>query len=186
MVSLINIKSTSITNNLNGNKAETGITQSISAVDNTINTNLINQLNSYMKTIITETNIDNGEYLTENLTNFLNILNTNTSFKNTMESAGLSIGIFENILTLIKKSITLTNINQDFESLKEDYSQLQKLYNNINSLLEQVDYLKRQFNVFEDVYTTMTVKPQINEKYLTYINTYGFPENGVFDLALLK
>lgn len=186
MVSLVNIKSRSIVNNIVGNKIDVPTVNTITTLQSAENKKLTTQINTYMNTIISESIDNQSDFLTDNLSNLVNLINTNDIFKKSIESIGLTVQFFENTLTLIKKSVTLVNINQDFENLKLEFSGLQQEYNSINSLLEQINYLQRQFNVFDDVETTMSVKPQINDQYLTYINTYGYPEDGIFNLSLLK
>jgi hypothetical protein len=57
-------------------------------------------------------------------------------------------------------------------------------FNDVNALIAQLNMLRGAVSLFPDQHITV-IPVEIKIEYLTYIQTYGYPENGIWDPDLL-
>jgi len=82
------------------------------------------------------------------------------------------------------QSINLYNVNTDVTYQRDSYKVTADKFNDVNALIAQLNMLRGAVTLFPE--QTITVIPvQIKPEYLTYIKTYGYPENGIWDPDLL-
>lgn len=82
------------------------------------------------------------------------------------------------------QSINLYNVNTDVTYQRDAYKVTADKFNDVNALIAQLNMLRGSVSLFPE--QTITVIPvQIKPEYLTYIKTYGYPENGIWDPDLL-
>jgi len=82
------------------------------------------------------------------------------------------------------QSINLHNTNNTVTSERDAYKIIADKFNDPNELLAQLNMLRGSVSLFPDQHITV-IPVQIKPEYLIYIQTYGYPENGIWDPDLL-
>ena len=82
------------------------------------------------------------------------------------------------------QSINLYNTNTSVTAEKDAYKIIADKFNDPNELLAQLNMLRGSISLFPDQHITV-IPVQIKPEYLIYIQTYGYPENGIWDPDLL-
>jgi hypothetical protein len=82
------------------------------------------------------------------------------------------------------QSINLHNTITSVSAEKDAYKLIADKFNDPNELLAQLNMLRNSVSLFPDQHITV-IPVQIKPEYLIYIQTYGFPENGIWDPDLL-
>jgi hypothetical protein len=87
----------------------------------------------------------------------------------------------------LKSAILLNKKNIDCASSMEQLIEYKNILTNTELLKKYIEDNYNSFNsalinVDMDIKTTLSIKPE----YITYIQTYGMPENGIFDSELLN
>jgi len=82
------------------------------------------------------------------------------------------------------QSINLHNINTSVTAEKDAYKIIADKFNDPNELLAQLNMLRGSMSLFPEQHITV-IPVQIKPEYLIYIQTYGYPENGIWDPDLL-
>lgn len=82
------------------------------------------------------------------------------------------------------QSINLHNTNTTVTSERDAYKLIADKFNDPNELLAQLNMLRGSVSLFPDQHITV-IPVQIKPEYLIYIQTYGYPENGIWDPDLL-
>jgi len=82
------------------------------------------------------------------------------------------------------QSINLHNTNTTVTSERDAYKIIADKFNDPNELLAQLNMLRGSVSLFPDQHITV-IPVQIKPEYLIYIQTYGYPENGIWDPDLL-
>ena len=82
------------------------------------------------------------------------------------------------------QSINLYNVNTDVTYQRDAYKISADKFNNVNELIAQLNMLRGTVSLFPEQHITV-IPVQIKIEYLTYIQTYGYPENGIWDPDLL-
>ena len=82
------------------------------------------------------------------------------------------------------QSINLHNTNTTITSERDAYKIIADKFNDPNELLAQLNMLRGSVSLFPDQHITV-IPVQIKPEYLIYIQTYGYPENGIWDPDLL-
>jgi len=82
------------------------------------------------------------------------------------------------------QSINLYNVNTDVTYQRDAYKITADKFNDTNELIAQLNMLRGSISLFPEQHITV-IPVQIKIEYLTYIQTYGYPENGIWDPELL-
>jgi hypothetical protein len=82
------------------------------------------------------------------------------------------------------QSINLYNTNTSVTAEKDAYKIIADKFNDPNQLLAQLNMLRSSMSLFPEQHITV-IPVQIKPEYLIYIQTYGYPENGIWDPDLL-
>jgi hypothetical protein len=82
------------------------------------------------------------------------------------------------------QSINLYNVNKDVTYQKDSYKITADKFNDASELIAQLNMLRGSISLFPEQHITV-IPVQIKIEYLTYIRTYGYPENGIWDPDLL-
>ncbi len=82
------------------------------------------------------------------------------------------------------QSVNLHNTNNTVTSERDAYKIIADKFNDPNELLAQLNMLRGSVSLFPDQHITV-IPVQIKPEYLIYIQTYGYPENGIWDPDLL-
>jgi len=82
------------------------------------------------------------------------------------------------------QSINLYNVNRDVTYQRDAYKITADKFNDASELIAQLNMLRRSISLFPEQHITV-IPVQIKIEYLTYIQTYGYPENGIWDPDLL-
>lgn len=82
------------------------------------------------------------------------------------------------------QSINLYNVNTDVTHQRDAYKITADKFNDANELIAQLNMMRGAISLFPDQHITV-IPVQIKIEYLTYIQTYGYPENGIWDPDLL-
>jgi hypothetical protein len=82
------------------------------------------------------------------------------------------------------QSINLYNTNTSVTAEKDAYKIIADKFNDPNQLLAQLNMLRGSISLFPEQHITV-IPVQIKPEYLIYIQTYGYPENGIWDPDLL-
>ena len=82
------------------------------------------------------------------------------------------------------QSVNLYNTNTTVTDQRDAYKIIADKFNDPNELLAQLNMLRGSVSLFPDQYITV-IPVEIKAEYLTYIKTYGYPENGIWDPDLL-
>jgi hypothetical protein len=82
------------------------------------------------------------------------------------------------------QSINLYNTNTSVTAEKDAYKIIADNFNDPNQLLAQLNMLRSSMSLFPEQHITV-IPVQIKPEYLIYIQTYGYPENGIWDPDLL-
>ena len=82
------------------------------------------------------------------------------------------------------QSINLQNTNTSVTAEKDAYKIIADKFNDPNELLAQLNMLRGSVSLFPEQHITV-IPVQIKPEYLIYIQTYGYPENGIWDPDLL-
>ena len=82
------------------------------------------------------------------------------------------------------QSINLYNVNTDVTHQRDAYKITADKFNDANELIAQLNMMRGTISLFPDQHITV-IPVQIKIEYLTYIQTYGYPENGIWDPDLL-
>jgi hypothetical protein len=82
------------------------------------------------------------------------------------------------------QSINLYNVNTDVTFQRDSYKITADKFNNPEELIAQLNMLRGSISLFPEQHITV-IPVQIKIEYLTYIQTYGYPENGIWDPDLL-
>jgi hypothetical protein len=82
------------------------------------------------------------------------------------------------------QSINLQNTNTSVTAEKDAYKIIADKFNDPNELLAQLNMLRGSMSLFPEQHITV-IPVQIKPEYLIYIQTYGYPENGIWDPDLL-
>lgn len=82
------------------------------------------------------------------------------------------------------QSINLHNTNTSVTAEKDAYKIIADKFNDPNELLAQLNMLRGSISLFPEQHITV-IPVQIKPEYLIYIQTYGYPENGIWDPDLL-
>lgn len=82
------------------------------------------------------------------------------------------------------QSINLYNTNTTVTTERDAYKIIADKFNDPNELLAQLNMLRGSMSLFPDQHITV-IPVQIKPEYLIYIQTYGYPENGIWDPDLL-
>jgi len=82
------------------------------------------------------------------------------------------------------QSINLYNTNTSVTAEKDAYKIIADKFNDPNELLAQLNMLRGSMSLFPEQHITV-IPVQIKAEYLIYIQTYGYPENGIWDPDLL-
>ena len=82
------------------------------------------------------------------------------------------------------QSINLYNVNTDVTYQRDAYKITADKFNDANELIAQLNMLRGSISLFPEQHITV-IPVQIKIEYLTYIQTYGYPENGIWDPDLL-
>jgi hypothetical protein len=82
------------------------------------------------------------------------------------------------------QSINLQNTNTSVTAERDVYKIIADKFNDPNELLAQLNMLRGSMSLFPEQHITV-IPVQIKPEYLIYIQTYGYPENGIWDPDLL-
>jgi len=82
------------------------------------------------------------------------------------------------------QSINLYNTNTSVTAQRDAYKIIADKFNDPNELLAQLNMLRGAISLFPEQHITV-IPVQIKPEYLAYIQTYGYPENGIWDPDLL-
>lgn len=82
------------------------------------------------------------------------------------------------------QSINLYNVNTDVTYQRDTYKITADKFNDASELIAQLNMLRGSISLFPEQHITV-IPVQIKIEYLTYIQTYGYPENGIWDPDLL-
>ena len=82
------------------------------------------------------------------------------------------------------QSINLQNTNTSVTAERDVYKIIADKFNDPNELLAQLNMLRGSVSLFPEQHITV-IPVQIKPEYLIYIQTYGYPENGIWDPDLL-
>ena len=82
------------------------------------------------------------------------------------------------------QSVNLYNTNTSVIEERNAYKIIADKFNDPNELLAQLNMLRGSVSLFPDQHITV-IPVEIKAEYLTYIKTYGYPENGIWDPDLL-
>ena len=82
------------------------------------------------------------------------------------------------------QSINLYNTNTSVTAQRDAYKIIADKFNDPNELLAQLNMLRGSISLFPEQHITV-IPVQIKPEYLVYIQTYGYPENGIWDPDLL-
>jgi len=82
------------------------------------------------------------------------------------------------------QSINLHNTNTSVTAERDTYKIIADKFNDPNELLAQLNMLRGSLSLFPEQHITV-IPVQIKPEYLIYIQTYGYPENGIWDPDLL-
>ena len=82
------------------------------------------------------------------------------------------------------QSINLYNVNTDVTHQRDSYKITADKFNDASELIAQLNMLRGSISLFPEQHITV-IPVQIKIEYLTYIQTYGYPENGIWDPDLL-
>ena len=82
------------------------------------------------------------------------------------------------------QSINLYNVNTDVTYQRDAYKITADKFNDASELIAQLNMLRGSISLFPEQHITV-IPVQIKIEYLTYIQTYGYPENGIWDPDLL-
>lgn len=82
------------------------------------------------------------------------------------------------------QSINLYNTNTSVTAEKDAYKIIADKFNDPNQLLAQLNMLRGSISLFPEQHITV-IPVQIKPEYLIYIQTYGYPENGIWDPDLM-
>jgi hypothetical protein len=82
------------------------------------------------------------------------------------------------------QSINLYNTNTSVTAQRDAYKIIADKFNDPNELLAQLNMLRGAISLFPEQHITV-IPVQIKPEYLVYIQTYGYPENGIWDPDLL-
>ena len=82
------------------------------------------------------------------------------------------------------QSINLYNTNTSVTAQRDAYKIIADKFNDPNELLAQLNMLRGSISLFPEQHITV-IPVQIKPEYLIYIQTYGYPENGIWDPDLL-
>jgi hypothetical protein len=82
------------------------------------------------------------------------------------------------------QSINLYNVNSDVTYQRDAYKVTADKFNDVNALIAQLNMLRGAISLFPEQHITV-IPVEIKIEYLTYIKTYGYPENGIWDPDLL-
>lgn len=82
------------------------------------------------------------------------------------------------------QSINLHNTNTSVSAERDAYKLIADKFNDPNELLAQLNMLRGSVSLFPEQHITV-IPVQIKPEYLIYIQTYGYPENGIWDPDLL-
>jgi hypothetical protein len=82
------------------------------------------------------------------------------------------------------QSINLQNTNTSVTAERDVYKIIADKFNDPNELLAQLNMLRGSISLFPEQHITV-IPVQIKPEYLIYIQTYGYPENGIWDPDLL-
>jgi hypothetical protein len=82
------------------------------------------------------------------------------------------------------QSINLHNVNMDVTYQRDAYKVYADKFNDANALIAQLNMLRGAISLFPEQHITV-IPVEIKIEYLTYIQTYGYPENGIWDPDLL-
>jgi len=82
------------------------------------------------------------------------------------------------------QSINLYNTNTSVTAQRDAYKIIADKFNDPNELLAQLNMLRGAISLFPEQHITV-IPVQIKPEYLIYIQTYGYPENGIWDPDLL-
>ena len=82
------------------------------------------------------------------------------------------------------QSINLYNVNTDVTHQRDSYKITADKFNNAEELIAQLNMMRGSISLFPEQHITV-IPVQIKIEYLTYIQTYGYPENGIWDPDLL-
>ena len=82
------------------------------------------------------------------------------------------------------QSVNLYNTNTTVTEQRDAYKVIADKFNDPNELLAQLNMLRGSVSLFPDQHITV-IPVEIKAEYLTYIKTYGYPENGIWDPDLL-
>ena len=82
------------------------------------------------------------------------------------------------------QSINLYNGNRDVTYQRDAYKITADKFNDASELIAQLNMLRGSISLFPEQHITV-IPVQIKIEYLTYIRTYGYPENGIWDPDLL-
>lgn len=82
------------------------------------------------------------------------------------------------------QSINLFNTNTSVTAQRDAYKIIADKFNDPNELLAQLNMLRGSVSLFPEQHITV-IPVQIKPEYLIYIQTYGYPENGIWDPDLL-
>jgi hypothetical protein len=82
------------------------------------------------------------------------------------------------------QSINLYNVNRDVTYQRDAYKITADKFNDASELIAQLNMLRGSISLFPEQHITV-IPVQIKIEYLTYIQTYGYPENGIWDPDLL-
>jgi hypothetical protein len=82
------------------------------------------------------------------------------------------------------QSINLYNVNKDVTNQRDSYKITADKFNNPEELIAQLNMMRGAISLFPEQHITV-IPVQIKIEYLTYIQTYGYPENGIWDPDLL-
>jgi len=131
--------------------------------------------------------------------NFLEIINYINSGKNTIMANKLNT-IKKNAVNLPDIKFTANFYLTILNSLTQHINQYTKLQisNEITEIFKKdaailntptllkayIENLKKNLRALPDLFVE-TQAPTIKQEYLTYIELYGFPKNGIFDIGLL-
>jgi hypothetical protein len=91
--------------------------------------------------------------------------------------------ILRNLEGLLQ-SINLYNVNTDVTYQRDAYKINSDKFNDVNALIAQLNMLRGAISLFPEQHITV-IPVEIKIEYLTYIKTYGYPENGIWDPDLL-
>lgn len=82
------------------------------------------------------------------------------------------------------QSVNMYNSNTSVTEQRDAYKVIADKFNDPNELLAQLNMLRGSVSLFPDQHITV-IPVEIKIEYLTYIKTYGYPENGIWDPDLL-